>query len=152
MIAVFLSIRCCSDYPVNVHGFLQYRNALAFQTEPMDMTTPLFLNMQGKQTCEVRAGQQVMIIESVRNNVYLNEDKPLVVIVEVRDQYAETDYLAYQGAVVTPNDTYIVGMLWTVPTDAPSGEYYAVRTFAITSFEEGAEPLAGVLEFYIKIR
>ncbi len=118
----------------------------------MDMTMPVFLTMQGKQTREVRAEQQIMIIESIRNNIYLNEDKPLVVIVEVRDQYAETNYIAYQGAVVSPNGTYTVGILWTVPSDAASGEYYTVRAFAITSFGEAAEPLANVHEYHIKIR
>jgi hypothetical protein len=126
-------------------GFLQYDHyAYALSRLGMDIAIPTFFSIQGDRIREAEAGQQIIIIESIRNTVYLDEDKPLVVIVEVRDQDDVTIYLAYQTATVRPNDTYNLGISWMIPPDAASGTSYQVRTFALTTFSLEADVLSTV--------
>lgn len=117
----------------------------------LDMSMPTFENMQDKTIREAKAGQQIMIIGSVRNDIYLDENKSLTLLVEVRDQDDVTIYLAWQSGRVSPNDTFSFGTSWTVPSDAVIGTVYETRTFALTFIGNEAEPLSTVLSNQITI-
>lgn len=112
---------------------------------------PTFENMQDERIREATAGQQIMIVDSVRNDIYLDGDKPLTLLVEVRDQDSVTIYLAWQSAMVSPNDTFSFGTSWTIPNDAVTGTVYEARTFALTLIGNEAEPLSTVLSSEITI-
>ncbi len=92
-----------------------------------------------------------MITLSVRNDIYLDEVKPLVIILDMRDQNGVTTYLAWQSAKVPPNETYTAGASWTVPHDSKVGTTFSARTFVITELGSEAQPLSNVLESNIEV-
>lgn len=117
----------------------------------LDISVPTFSDMQGERIREAKAGQQIMIIESVRNDIYLDDNKSMTLLIEVRDQDGVTIYLAWQSAMVSPNDTFSFGTSWIVPDDAVTGTVYEARTFALTFIGSEAEPLSMVLNSEIAI-
>lgn len=106
------------------------------------MSVPSFSDIQGNTIREAIAGQQIVIHESVRNDVYLNEDKSLTVILDIRDMDGTTIYLSWQSAKVSPDDRYSFGTSWIIPYDATAGTVYEVRAFTITFFGPEAEALS----------
>lgn len=92
-----------------------------------------------------------MISLSVHNNLYLDEVKPLVIILDMRDQNGVTTYLAWQSAKVAPNDTYTAGVSWTVSSDSEVGTTFSARTFAITELGNDAQALSNVFESSIEV-
>ena len=92
-----------------------------------------------------------MITLSVRNNIYLDEVKPLVIILEMRDQNSVTTYLAWQSAKVAPNYAYTAGVSWTVPYDSEVGTTFSARTFVVTELGNEALALSNVFESHIEV-
>lgn len=70
--------------------------------------------MKGNTIREAIAGQQIVIHESVRNDIYLDKDKSLTVILEVRDMDDTAIYLSWQSAKVGPDDAYSFGTSWII--------------------------------------
>lgn len=100
---------------------------------------------------QVEIGQQVIIVQSIRNNVY-NEDKPMVGLVEVRDKDGVTLFFGYQTMKIGYNGNYTFGLSWTAdPRQTISTGTYAVRTWAITCICETAEALSNVFESKISV-
>lgn len=112
----------------------------------MDMSRPLFVDAGGKELEQGQPGQQIMIVETISNNVYNDEQKPLVLIIDVRGTEGETIYLAFQTTSIGPNDSYSIGASWLIPNDASSGDAYSVRAFAITALGDNAQPLSTVAD------
>ena len=129
-------------------GLLQVSFGLSLPS--LDVSRPVFVNDHGETTNHARPGQQVMISLSVQNNIYLDEAKPLVIILDMRDQNGVTTYLAWQSAKVAPNATYNAGFSWIVPYDPMAGGTYSARTFAITGFGNDSLALSNVFESNIE--
>jgi hypothetical protein len=92
-----------------------------------------------------------MISLSVQNNIYLDEAKPLVIVLDMRDENGVTAHLAWQSANVAPNATYNAGFSWIVPYDPVAGGTYSARTFTITGLGNDAQALSNVVESHIEV-
>jgi len=134
---------------VSISGLLQLAYGLSLPS--LDLSRPVFVNPDGETINQAASGQQIMIMLSIRNDIYIDEVKPLVIIFEMRDQYGVTTYLAWQSTKVAPNDTYTAGISWIVPYDSADGTTFSARTFAITELGNGAQALSNVFESNIAV-
>jgi hypothetical protein len=129
---------------------------LAFATsdsslsDTLDVSRPAFENLTGTRLDTVEPGIQVMIMHSIRNNVYPDE-KSLVSLLEVRNKDGVTEYIAWQSASIQSNNTATFGVSWLVPSEATSGDIYSARVFAVTTLGDGAEVLSAVFQSEIAI-
>jgi hypothetical protein len=112
----------------------------------LDISSPGFVNPDGETTNRAAPGQQMIVTLSVRNNIYLDEEKQMVIIFEARDQQGVTNYLAWQSTKVAHNDTYTAGISWSIPYSATAGTTFSARTFAITELGDSAQSLSEVRE------
>lgn len=134
----------------SVNSIAPYAYAISYPS--LDISKPAFKSVRGLELNDAQPGKQIVITESIRNNVYLQEDKSLVLLVEVRDPDGVTIFLAWQSAVVSPNETNSFGVSWTVPDDANVDDVFSVRAFAVTTLDEKSEPLTTVVVSNIAIK
>ncbi|HEY7733229.1 MAG TPA: hypothetical protein VIB07_00380 [Nitrososphaera sp.] len=129
-------------------GLLQPSAELSLPS--LDLSRPVFINSEGEAISQAAAGQQIVTMLSIRNNIY-NEEKPMVVIFEVRDGNGVSVHLAWQSTIVSYDDTYDAGFSWIVPYESAPGAMYSARTFAITGFGNDALALSNVFESNLKV-
>jgi hypothetical protein len=126
-------------------------NALAVSYPSLDLSNPVLLDMNGILVEQVQVGQQVMIIGAVNNTVY-NTDKPMVALVEVRDTYGVTIFLAYQSMIIGYNENYTFGVSWMPdPSQITDIGTYSIRVWTLTCICESAEPLSSVFGTEIEV-
>lgn len=110
--------------------------------DSLNISSPTFMNVNGERITQTEKGQQIVISESIENNIY-QEGTSLVALVEIRDQNDVTVYLAWQGAKIAFEDSYTFGISWSVPDELGS-QTYSVRTFVVTALGDDAQPLSMV--------
>jgi hypothetical protein len=101
-------------------------------------STPTLHNLAGEKISTIEVGQQSMIRISVHNNN--PAEQPFLLLVEVRNGYGVTEYLAWQSGVAEANGNYTMETLWTPNAHCgipPNEECrnYTIRSFAITSLQ-----------------
>ncbi|MGI0012046.1 MAG: hypothetical protein ACREBU_01185 [Nitrososphaera sp.] len=116
----------------------------------LDVSKPVFASLEGERVNQVRIGEQVVIMETIRNNVYLSEEKSMVGLVEIRDQEGLTLFLAYQTMEISPNGNYTFGVSWRPDSGLANGTYL-VRAWALSSFANDADALSNVIESQISV-
>jgi hypothetical protein len=103
------------------------QNAATCDFSKVYMQDLLVRNMQGDIITETQVGSQVVIEASAVNGCQF-EDKPLLVLFEVRNSDGITGYLSWQNGTISSNQQVVVGSSWVAP-DVP-GEY-EVRGFYV---------------------
>lgn len=88
---------------------------------------PEVKDVQGNSLDEIGVGQQVVLATTIQNNV--EDERPFVAIIEVRDKDGITVFLAWQTGMLNPDDNAQVGLSFT-PFDRGT---YTTRTFVLSS-------------------
>jgi hypothetical protein len=115
----------------------------------LNLSKPAFKDLDGNTIDKVAIGQQIIIVETIHNDVY-DETKPMVGIIEVRDELGVTLDLAWQTMTIDPNGNYTFGTSWTAKEAAPGG-VYLIRALAISSLDESADALSSVFESRLRM-
>lgn len=121
---------------LNTNTFVH--DASALSRVIFELSSPSLRNASGETIDTVEVGQQETIGITIKN---YEQQQDFVILLEVRDGYGVTRYLAWQSGSVAANGNYTMQTSWTptddclLPNDKDCANNYEMRSFAITSLD-----------------
>lgn len=115
----------------------QLNEASGFSIANLRLTGPSLRNAAGEKIDSVEVGQQAVISIDIHNNLAQKQD--FVILLEVRDGYGVTRYLAWQSGSLLANGNSTMQASWTpaddcfLQSDKDCADNYEIRSFALTS-------------------
>lgn|GEM_PF-2001445 len=96
---------------------------------------PTLYDLAGQAIDIIQVGQQGLVEVSVRNPDDPAMERTFVIIVEIRDGFGVTNYLAYQSNTIAGNGSYKMSVSWRpeIVCESPNCNNYVLRSFAISN-------------------